>query len=237
MSKLKIIILDDEQEALDILSALLIDTGKVDIIKTLQNPLKLESSIASLKPDAVFTDIQMPGYNGIDILENIREYNPTLPVIYITAHKKFSLEAAKHNPFSYLLKPINREELNHTIDHPISYLFETNESNDNNKIKLPIKNGLIYVNYNEILYLTAEGNYTVIKLINGETHLSSYNLGRLTEKINQDKFVRINRQTVINSDYLKEINKRKKYCKIRVKDIEEQLKVSNTFLKNINKTL
>ncbi len=237
MSKLKVIILDDEQEALDILSSLLTDTGKVDIIKTLQNPLKLESSIVSLKPDAVFTDIQMPRYNGIHILENIREYNPTLPVVYVTAHKKFAIEASKHNPFSYLLKPVNRNDLNHTIDHIISYLAETYEPTNNNKIKLPIKNGLIYVNYNEILSLTANGNYTDIKLINGKTHLSSYNLGRLKEQINRDEFVRINRHTVINSDYLKKINRREKYCIIRVNNIEEKIVVSNTFLQHINKIL
>ena len=110
MNKLKVIILDDEEEALDILSGLLTDTGKVEIIKILQDSRKLESSIASLNPDAVFTDIQMPNYNGLEILENLREYHPTLPVVYISAHKKFALEAAKHSPFSYLLKPVNRKE-------------------------------------------------------------------------------------------------------------------------------
>ena len=103
MNNLKVIILDDEEEASDILSSLLKDTGKVKILKILKNLLQLESSVAKLKPDAVFTDIQMPGYNGLDILENIREYNPTLPVVYVSAHKKFVLEAAKHSPFSYLL--------------------------------------------------------------------------------------------------------------------------------------
>jgi len=112
MDKLKVIILDDEQEALEILSSLLIDTGKVEVLKMLQDPLKLESSIAGLNPDAVFTDIQMLNYNGLDILKNLREYRPALPVVYVTAHKKFALEAAKHNPFSYLLKPVNRNELN-----------------------------------------------------------------------------------------------------------------------------
>ena len=95
---------------MDILSCLLTDTGKVEIIKILQDTRKLESSIASLNPDAVFTDIQMPNYNGLEILENLREYHPTLPVVYISAHKKFALEAAKHSPFSYLLKPVNRKE-------------------------------------------------------------------------------------------------------------------------------
>ena len=238
MSKLRVIILDDEEEALDLLCGLLTATGKVDIIKMLQDPLKLESSIAALNPDAVFTDIQMPKYNGLDILKNLREYRPKLPVVYVSAHKKFALEAAKHNPFSYLLKPVNRTELNQTLDHIVDYI----KSSDNEKakvtkkIKLPIKDGLIYVHYNEIFSLSAEGNYTSIKLTNGDVHLSSYNLGRLHEQLNHS-FLRINRQTIVNSDYLKEVNRRKKYCIVKVHDIEEKLEVSNTFLKNINKEL
>ena len=127
MNKLKVIILDDEQEALDILSSLLIDTGKVEIIRMLSDPLQLESSVSSINPDAVFTDIQMPKYDGLEILKNLREYRPTLPVVYVTAHKIFALEAAKHSPFSYLLKPVNRKELNDVIDRIIFYLKEINK--------------------------------------------------------------------------------------------------------------
>ncbi len=237
MNKLKVIILDDEQEALDLLSGLLTATGKVEIIKTLQNPLKLESSIASLNPDAVFTDIQMPNYNGLEILDNLRDYRPKLPVVYVSAHKKFVLEAAKYSPFGYLLKPVNRDELNYTLDHIISYLAkkETIVTEKKEKIKLPVMNGLIYVNYDEIFSLTADGNYTEIKLINNKKHVSSYNLGRLHEKLGDKQFLRINRQTVVNFDYLKEINKRKKFCIVSTEKITEQFKVSKTFLKSINK--
>jgi len=239
MNKLKVIILDDEQEALDLLSGLLTATGKVEIIKTLQDPLKLESSVATLNPDAVFTDIQMPKYNGLEILENLREYRPELPVIYVSAHKEFALEASKYSPFRYLLKPVNRRELNHTIDHIISYLDKINqeETSGNNKISLSVKNGLIYINFDEIFSLTAEGNYTKIKLTDGKGYLSSYNLGRLHDKIGNNQFVRINRQTVVNNNYLKEINKKEKYCIIKANGIEEKVKVSNTFLKSINKEL
>jgi len=231
MNKLKVIILDDEQEALDLLSGLLTATGKVEIIKILQNPLKLESSIASLNPDAVFTDIQMPNYNGLEILDNLRDYRPKLPVVYVSAHKKFVLEAAKYSPFGYLLKPVNRDELNYTLDHIISYLAKKET------IVTEKKEKIIYVNYDEIFSLTADGNYTNIKLITGEEHLSSYNLGRLKDQLNSKDFLRVNRKTVINSNYLKEINKRERYCIIKANGIEEKVKVSNAFLKTINKEL
>lgn len=234
MQKLKVIILDDEQEALDILTGLLNDTGKIDIVKMLNDPLKLESSVLSSNPDAVFTDIQMPNYNGLEILKNLREYNPTLPVVYITAHEKFALEAAKHNPFSYLLKPINRQELNTVIDRIFAYHENRRDAEEKHekKITLPVKDGMIYIRYDEIFSLTAEGNYTTIKLADGKTYLSSYNLGRLHDQLNNHHFKRINRSTVVNSEFLKEINKRKKTCVLKTQEMEECFELSKRFLKN-----
>jgi two-component system LytT family response regulator len=236
MNKLKVIILDDEHEALDILASLLMDTGKVEIIKQLKDPLKLESSVAALQPDAVFTDIQMPKYNGLEILKNLREYRPELPVVYITAHKKFAFEASRYNPFSYLLKPVNRQELENVVDHIIAYKEKLNSDTPikEDKITLPVKDGLIYVHFDDIFSLTASGNYTNIKLINGKLYLSSYHLGCLHDKLN-GQFVRINRHTVINSNYLKEINKRKSYCLAGVGELSEQFDVSVSFLKTLNK--
>ena len=237
MKRLKVILLDDEQEALDILSSLLTDTGKVEIIKVIDNPLKLECSISSLNPDAVFTDIEMPNYNGIEILKNIREYLPGLPIIFVTAHKKFSLEIAKYNPFSYLLKPVNRKELSEVVDRLLFYYENSDKDNNQqiDKITLPVTNGMIYVSYDEIFSLTADGNYTKIKLTDGIVRVSSYNLGRLHEQLNSKQFVRINRKTVINCNYLKEIYKRKKTCIVKANDITEEIEISKSFLKSFNK--
>ncbi len=236
MKKLNVIILDDEKAALEILSDMLIETGKILTVEKLNDPEKLESSVINLQPDAVFLDIEMPNYTGIEILNNLRKYRARLPVIFVTAHEKFAYEAAKNNPFSYMLKPVQLKELNEVIDRIISYYNDhRNIQNDNErKIKLPIKNGVLYITYKEIFSLTADGNYTNIKLIDGDVYLSSYNLGRLYRQLTED-FVRINRQTVVNSAYIKEISKRYKYCLLKINDIEEKLSISGTFLKNFNK--
>ena len=236
MKKLNVIILDDEKAALEILSDLLIETGKILTVEKLNDPRQLESSVIKLQPDAVFLDIEMPNYTGIEILNNLRKYRAGLPVIFVTAHEKFAFEAAKNNPFSYMLKPVQLKELNEVIDRIFSYYNDQrNIQNDNEKkIKLPIKNGVLYITYKEILSLTADGNYTNIRLIDGDVYLSSYNLGRLYSQLTED-FVRINRQTVVNSVYIKEISKRYKYCLLKINDIEEKLSISGTFLKNFNK--
>lgn len=237
MQKLNVIIADDEENALDILSNLLLDTNKVNVLKQITDPLKIESTIACLKPDAVFFDIQMPDYNGIDLLKNLRTYRPALPVVYVSAHKKFAMEAAKLNAFNYLLKPVNREELLSTINQIIDYRekFKPNKNNLTVRIKLPVKDGMTFLETHEIVSLIAEGNYTKINTLNGKPYLSSYNLGRLFEKLPLYQFERINRGTVINMSYLKEVNRREKYCTLIAGDIIEKHPVSSTFLHSIGK--
>ena len=239
MRKINVIIADDEEDALEIFSILLLDTNKVNILKQIKDPLKIESAIASLNPDAVFLDIQMPNYDGVDLLKNLRSYRPTLPVIYVSAHKKFALEAAKLNAFSYLLKPVNREELLLTINKIIDYKKELNSriQKNNNRIKLPVKNGLIFIEINEIVSLIAEGNYTKINLISGKSHISSYNLGKLFKNLPLYQFERINRGTVVNKTYLKEINRHEKQCTLIAGDIIEKFSVSSTFLHSIGKEI
>ncbi len=238
MEKLNVIIADDEDDALEILSSLLLDTKKVNILKQINKPLDIESNIITLKPDALFLDIQMPVYSGINLLKNIRTHSPALPVIFITGHDKFVLEATNLNAFAYLLKPINRELLNLTLNRIINYHNQINKNqkfSSETRIKLPVKNGLILVEFSEIISLIAEGNYTKINLLKDKSYISSYNLGRLFSKLPTHLFERINRSTVINISYLKEINRRTKKCTIIAGNKTEYFPVSSTFLHSIGK--
>lgn len=239
MNKLKLILLDDDNEFLDVFSLLLNETAKVKIVKTLNCPLELESTIATLKPDAIFIDVEMPNYDGITLLKNIRKYMPLLPVVFVSAHDKFAFDAAKLNPFSYLLKPISVNELSRVIEKLNAYKSELNKDNKKTKekITLPIKDGILYIKPIEIKTLIAEGNYSRIELTSGKIHMSSYNLGRLHDKLPEKHFVKINRSTVVNKEYLKEINRHKKYCILKIGDNEEKYPVSSTFLHNISKIL
>lgn len=234
MKKLRALLVDDETDALDLLEKLLLETGKVEIIEKISNPLNVECSIAKNKPDAIFLDIKMPYYNGLKLLENIRKYKETLPVIYVTAHNNYGVKAVKLRAFDYLLKPVDRKELQTVIE---KLLNENKKKNAviSDKIKLPVKNGIIYVKTSEILYLMADGNYTHIHLTSGDKYLSSYNMGRLAERFNMNSFERINRNLIVNSEYLQKINRKNKTCLLKTGNSEIELPVSATFLQNMNK--
>lgn len=235
MRKLRALLADDEQDALNLLEILLVKTGKVEVVEKLSDPLKVECNIAKHKPDVVFLDMNMPTIGGLKILENIREYEKTLPVIFVTGHDDYAFRAIKHNTFDYLLKPINKKELERTVEK----LYSLNKDIEipTKKIKLPIKEGFIYIKHSDILYLKADGNYTHIFLTSNKEYLSPYNMGRVAKQLTGYSYERINRNLIVNSEYLYKINRNEKICTLKINNLEVELKVSNTFLQRMKKVL
>lgn len=235
MRKIRAILVDDETDALEILSNLLNNTGQVEIISQISNPLKVESAINKLKPDILFLDIEMPILNGLELLENIREYNYDLTVVFITAHGKYVNEAIKLNVYTYLQKPIDRFELIFLINK-LYYAKEHQAKNTfSQKIKLPITDGYVYLKPTELFFLEAEGNYTRIKTTSGEEFISSYNMGRLFERLPSYCYYRINRNCILNGEYIFKINKKQGICQAKVHDKTFDFEVSKSFLSSFNK--
>jgi len=235
MDKLRVIIADDESDALEVLENIFIDTGKVEIVQAIADPLKIESAVNKHRPDAIFLDIEMPGQNGISLLANIREYNHDLQVVYVTAYEKYIKEAIKLNVYSYLLKPVDRQELTELVDKLI--LQKKPPLNPiQNKIKLPVKGGYVYLKPEDLLKLEAEGNYTRLTTIRDEEFISSYNMGRLFDKL-PASFFRINRGCVLNGDYIYKINKTKNTCLVLINKKQMEFETSGAFIREFNRSI
>lgn len=235
--RLKVIIADDETDALEVLSNIISDTGTADIVASVGDPLKIESLVNKFRPDVLFLDIKMPGLNGLSLARNLREYNYNLKIVIVTAYDKYMSEAIKLNVYSYLLKPVDRSELTDLLNNLI--LIKSMDSNRqmNWKLKLPVKDGFVYLKKEELLMLEAEGNYTHIKTINNDIYLSSYNMGRLFNMLTPGTFHRINRNCIINGEYLIRINKKEQNCLVRCNGKDIVLPISLSFIRNFNRIM
>ncbi len=108
------VIIDDEKNALDVLSMQL--RNYCPEIKVLQLCHGGEAgilAIQNLSPDIVFLDIEMPKVNGFDVLDQTKEQN--FKVIFTTAYDQFALKAFKYSAIDYLLKPIDIEDLKSSV--------------------------------------------------------------------------------------------------------------------------
>ncbi len=212
---LKAIIIDDEQNALDVLEIQLLKFCKeVNIVAKCESGLAGIDAIKKHHPDIVFLDIEMPHKNGFDVLTETSFLN--YEVIFTTAYNQFAIKAFKFSAFDYLLKPIDILELqnaieklknkknNSRIDEKIKLLFQQfqTQQKHSNKIALPIGDAMQFLEPNEILRCESESNYTHIFLSSGKKITLAKTLKEVEENIEGDPFFRVHQSHLINMNHI-----------------------------------
>ena len=113
------VLVDDEKLASDELAYLLKEFADVEVIATASNGLEAVKLIADLEPDLVFLDVQMPGLDGMGVIEKLRAQNVPLPYfVMATAYDQYAVEAFRLEALDYLLKPVEKDRLlnSHRVD-------------------------------------------------------------------------------------------------------------------------
>ena len=208
----KVIIVDDEKPARLLIIEFLESHKDLVIIKECNNGVDAVKAINTFKPDLVFLDIQMPGFTGFEVLQRLKK----MPhIIFSTAYDQYALKAFEVNAVDYLLKPFKQERFDKAIkkimDNDKSYLSQIqnlvnglNEQEANlTNILVSIRNKLINIPVSTIIYIKADGNYAKL-ILEKKTHLTSYGLSKLEQKLNPQQFIRVHRSTVININAVKE---------------------------------
>jgi len=254
--ELRAIIVDDEELARKNL-AIMLETycPEIDVIGEAGDIDEAESIIKSSHPDVVFLDIRMPsGSEGFDLLERMENRN--FLVVFVTAFKDYAIRAFQTNAVHYILKPIDEEDLRIAVDkliatketfskHPENYenYFDALQNLANrlihnkisNRIAISHTKGVKIVEDDDIAYLEASGNCSMIYFKNGTRYLDTRTLKVYEEILNSDKFYRIHKSYIINLDMIKEYISEGGYM-IKLKN-EIELPVArnrvSTFLKTI----
>jgi two-component system NtrC family response regulator len=115
----RVLVVDEEQAIIDVFHEHL--AVEYDVTSTLNGKRAVELFRVS-RPHLMFLDVAMAGINGLDILKTVKEVDPTVPVIMITASRDHGLaaEALKHGAFSYLPKPFDAKYLEHLVAAALS---------------------------------------------------------------------------------------------------------------------
>src|SRR5579859_5644669 len=116
-STISAILIDDEQLAREELSYLLKEFADIEILATGRNGIEAVKLIENLEPDVVFLDVQMPGLDGLGVIQHLREKNIPLPhFILATAYDQYAIQAFRWEALDYLLKPIEKDRLGLAIE-------------------------------------------------------------------------------------------------------------------------
>ncbi|OQX80136.1 MAG: hypothetical protein B6D61_02400 [Bacteroidetes bacterium 4484_249] len=223
-NQISVIIVDDEEDARDILERQLIRVGNITISGKAANVDEALEMIIGLNPDIVFLDIQMPEKDGFELIKDLKKFNIKTTVIFVTAHNEFAINAVKVAAFDYLLKPVVFDELKEAI---FRFMCEKKQEQDARKIDILLdtlsrqgkvcfntRTGYIYILPEEIVFCQADVNYTEINFSTDRKEIVTVNIGRVEELLDKSKFFRISRSHLINLDYLVKADRKTKTCEL-----------------------
>lgn len=212
------IIVDDEEDARDVLNTLIeLSEFPVEVITKCSNLRDAVSEIKRTQPDVVFLDIQMPQFAGFEIVDFFDEIN--FEIIFVTAFDKYALKAFELSAVDYLVKPINRSRLDialrritERIEHKDSILeyrnlLDSMQSKKNDKIVIPEMNANRILNLKDIICIQGDGSYTIVYLANEEKLTISKNLKYFENVLSDNEyFFRSQKSWIINLNYVKKFN-------------------------------
>lgn len=217
---IKSLIVDDEKAPREVLAELIKNfCPDVEVVGMASDTFEAAGLIATLQPDLVFLDIEMPGRTGIQFLQEQKEIS--YKVIFTTAFDKYAIQALRLSALDYLLKPIEIKDLVKAI-HKISSDTEndngklknliTNTGNTSQKIALPHSEGVEFITIDSILYCMSEGSYTHIVTENKNSLLISRNLKTMEEVLSDFRFCRCHKSYLVNLNKIKRIDKDGNLC-------------------------
>lgn len=121
------IYIDDEPWAIQgFLKTLQWESRGIEISHTFMDPLEALEQIEDIKPDVIFTDIKMTGMNGIELVKKLRDKGIDSRIVLVSGYADFEYaqKAIDYNVFSYILKPIDNEELESVVNSLLKHLGE-----------------------------------------------------------------------------------------------------------------
>ncbi len=221
MKKIRTLVVDDEPLARARIVHLLQRFDYIQLIGECKNGKEALDKIKSYQPDLVFLDVQMPDFNGFDVLTKAGTIN--LPfIIFVTAYDQYALKAFGVHAVDYLLKPYDDDRFTQALEHAQKQIYlkenallhqkmvqlledhkaKTTPGLTHFEIKDKGKTQLLKVA--DTYYFESDGNYVKIHQ-SDKAYLYRQTLAALREQLNTDHFLQIHRSILVNRHFIKTI--------------------------------
>lgn len=198
---MKAIIVEDSRLAREGLKKLLLAHPAIEVVGEAQDADEAETMIEELKPELVFLDIHMPGKNGFDLLDKLKD-SPR--VIFTTAYSEYAIRSFDFNTVDYLLKPISPERLSKALAKlEVEEEPEEAEHKLENGSQIFIKDGdrSWLVELSKVRRFECIGNYTRV-FFDEEKPFIYKSLVKIEKRLPENTFFRANRQQIVNLKFV-----------------------------------
>jgi DNA-binding LytR/AlgR family response regulator len=220
---LKILLVDDEPEALELLSYMLAGKKGIRVIGTAGTVDLAVELMQKEDPDLVLLDIQMPEKDGFHFIEQVQGAGKDPGIIFVTAFEHYAIQAIRNSVFDYILKPVHQGELDNAIeryrkrgrearDQELKKLVDALRYQGPARIKLNTRSGYVLIDPTQVVYCQADGNYTHVHLARGGSELITQNLGAIEGIMDGNSFFRASRSYLLNLKYLTRVERKSCNC-------------------------
>ncbi|WP_170003194.1 LytR/AlgR family response regulator transcription factor [Pseudopontixanthobacter vadosimaris] len=254
---IRTIIVDDEKLAIQGLQLRLEAFEDVEIIETCSNGREAIRKIKTEKPDLVFLDIQMPGFDGFSVVKGVMEIEPPL-FVFVTAYQEHAIRAFEANAVNYLMKPVDEDKLADTLERVRIRLNEKRSAEEAEKLKnvlsevapgaaeeyaegegesadrfeklINIKDrGQIFrVEVESIEHIEAAGDYMCIYTGDNSLILRE-TMKDLERRLDPRRFQRVHRSTIVNLNQVRQVKPHTNGECFLVLDSGAEVKVSRSY--------
>ena len=152
--------------------------------------------------DILFLDIKFQTYNGIEIAKKIRDINPSVILIFLTAFPEYALSGYKVKAFDYLVKPLSYSQLENVLDRAILEL----ESDENHFLVVKDSGNIFKIKFSEIVYLETYNRNILFHLTSG-SEITGHESLKTYENELDERFYRCHTGYIVNMEYVTSIQK------------------------------
>lgn len=215
MTPIRIAIADDDAAMRMVMRKIIARNPDYELIGEAANGQEMLDLFDAKAPQAVILDVEMPVMTGIECARAIQDRAPLTVIIFATAHECYRSDAFEVYAFDYLLKPFKLERALKTLE-----LIKMRLNRDQNQpaaaVKIPKrtvrerlmlrhKEGLTFVDIQDILLIQREERMTSIHTGSGGVYITSDSLGDLEERLPMDVFFRSHKSYIININHIQSV--------------------------------
>lgn len=201
---LRVLVIDDERPALDDLEFLLRQDSRVADVLTCDSATDGLRVLRDQEVDCVFLDIQMPGLTGLELAQVLSRFRSPPPVVFVTAHDSYAVDAFELQAVDYVLKPVRADRLAEAVRRVVR--GTERPATAQLGVQIPVERAGVtrFLDRDDVTHVEAQGDYARLHTAS-DSFLVRTPLTALEEEWGPAGFVRIHRSLLVSLAHVKEV--------------------------------